>query len=97
VNKQSYEPKPIDTSAVALSPEIATLIEKLSRNTHEVWALKRIQDGWRYGAERNDAAKQHPDLVAYEDLTEEEKSYDHEVVTQVVKVILALGYKIEKR
>jgi hypothetical protein len=97
VSKQSYQPNPIDTSNIAVSPELSDLIEKLAHNTHEVWAQKRMQDGWTYGPTRNDAEKQHPDMVAYEDLTEGEKSYDREVVTQVVKVILALGYGIVRR
>jgi hypothetical protein len=97
VSKPAYQPQPIDTSHIAVAPELSNLIEKLARNTHEVWAKKRMQDGWSYGAKRNDAEKKHPDMVAYEDLTDGEKSYDREVVTQVVKVILALGYGIVKR
>ena len=71
-------------------------MERLARNTHEVWARKRLRDGWTYGPERNDTARKHPDLVAYEALTEGEKSYNLKVVSEVIKVILALGYKITK-
>jgi hypothetical protein len=97
VSKPGYKPEPIDTSHISVTPELSALIEKLARNTHAVWAEKRMQDGWSYGTERNDAKKKHPDMLPYEDLTEGEKSYDREVVTQVVKVILALGYGIVKR
>jgi RyR domain len=97
VSKQTYLPKPIDTSHVSLSPELAALIDKLARNTHEVWAQKRMREGWSYGSKRDDADKKHPDLVPYEDLTEVERSYDGAVVTQVVKGILALGYEIVKQ
>lgn len=93
----TYKPKPIATSKVKLTREIKGLIEKLSRNTHEVWAQQRLKDGWTYGKKRNDARKTHPDLVGYDKLTETEKNYDRVVVTQVVKVILALGYEIKKR
>ena len=91
-----YKPKPIATSKIKLTPELRELIEKLAENTHEVWSAKRMRDGWTYGPKRDDARKKHPDLVAYDKLTEGEKSYDREVVTQVVKVALALGYKISK-
>lgn len=97
MSNETYLPKPIDTSHVSLSPELETLIQELARNTHEVWAQKRMQEGWSYGSKRDDAHKKHPDLVPYEDLTEVERSYDGEVVTQVVKGILALGYGIVKR
>jgi hypothetical protein len=96
VSKPAYQPQPIDTSHVTVSPEVSALIEELAHNTHEVWAQKRLQDGWTYGPKRNDAEKKHPDMLPYQDLTEGEKSYDREVVTQVVKVILALGYRIVK-
>jgi RyR domain-containing protein len=94
---EAYVPKPIDTSEVKLTPEIAALVEKLARNTHEVWARKRLRDGWSYGSQRDDAQKKHPDLVSYEDLTESERSYDLEVVSEVVKGMQALGYAIVKR
>jgi hypothetical protein len=97
VSKQEYVPKPLDTSKITLTPELQELIVKLARNTHEVWAQKRVQDGWTYGPKRDDAAKQHPDMIAYDELTEGEKSYDTIVVTQVVKGILALGYGIAKK
>ena len=94
---KEYVPKPIDTSEVKLTPEIAALVERLARNTHEVWARKRLRDGWSYGAQRDDAKKKHPDLVSYEDLTEGERSYDLDVVSEVVKGMQALGYAIVKR
>lgn len=93
----NYEPKPIETSGVKLSPAENELIEELARNTHEVWSRKRMRDGWTWGPERNDREKKHPDLVRYEELSEEERSYDKEVVSEVVKAMLALGYRIEKR
>ena len=96
LNGKQYKARPIVTAKIKLTGELKTLIEKLSQNTHEVWSQKRMKEGWRYGTRRDDAKKTHPDLVAYEDLTGAEKSYDRVVVTQVVKVILALGYKIKK-
>ena len=44
-----YIPSPIDTSDVEVSPQIARLAERLAENTHEVWALGRVNDGWVYG------------------------------------------------
>ncbi|BCM94235.1 hypothetical protein IAD21_06138 [Abditibacteriota bacterium] len=92
----SYYPAPIDTSAIALDEPLADLMEVVARNTHEVWAMQRLSDGWSYGPHRNDERKEHPGLVAYEELSESEKDYDRVVAQQVIKTILALGFCIKK-
>ena len=72
----NYEPKPIDTSGVKLDREIAELRERLAEHSHDVWAQQRLKDGWRLGSRRDDARKEHPSLIPYQDLSEEEKQYD---------------------
>jgi len=91
----TYHPKPIDTSAVELSQEMLALREELAKNAHDVWAERRMADGWRYGDRRDDVRKEHPLLVPYEQLPESEKAYDRDVALQTIKAILARGYKIE--
>ncbi|MFI0397704.1 MAG: RyR domain-containing protein [Thiolinea sp.] len=91
-----YQPEPIDTSKVVMPKALEELLELLSYNTHEVWAQQRIQDGWVYGEERDDANKLHPCLIPYEELSEIEKAYDRNTAREVLKVILASGFKIEK-
>lgn len=93
---QPYIPHPVDTSKVSLA-ELQPLLEDLARNAHEIWAQKRMQDGWTYGAHRDDAKRTHPCLVPYEQLPESEKEYDRVMVDEALKAILALGYRIEKR
>jgi len=90
-----YRPAPRDTSGVQLPPDIIRLTELLARNTHENWARQRMAEGWRYGPRRDDAKKEHPSLVAYEELPESEKEYDRTTAMEAVKTILALGYRIE--
>jgi hypothetical protein len=91
-----YEPKPIDTSKVDLSDEIFDLTEYLAENAHEVWAQQRMAEGWHYGPRRDEAKKEHPSLVPYKDLPESEKDYDRGTALETLKVMLALGYRIEK-
>ena len=91
-----YKPAPIDTSHVELNSELTELLEVLSRNTHDVWAQQRLSEGWTYGPHRDDDCKKHPCLVVYEELSDIEKDYDRIIARQVIKVILALGYRIEK-
>ena len=89
-----YEPKPIDTAGVQLTPDLLELTEVLARNTHDVWARQRMSEGWRYGPRRDDARKEHPLLVPYEQLSEAEKQYDRNTALETLKLIRALGYRI---
>ena len=92
-----YIPNPIDTSGIKLSDELLQLVEQLARNVHENWAQGRINEGWTYGPERNDALKQHPCLIGYDDLPESEKEYDRSTAVETLKFILTKGWSIEKK
>lgn len=92
-----YIPAPINTEDVELSCEMRELIERLAKNTHDVWAAQRFKDLWVYGPNRDDDRKTHPCLVAYEELPESEKVYDRVVAEQMVKAMLAMGYQISRR
>ncbi|MGD9786204.1 MAG: RyR domain-containing protein [Hyphomicrobiaceae bacterium] len=94
---ETYEPKPLDTTTVKLAPAQRQLVDALARNAHEVWAAKRVADGWVWGERRDDANKQHPCLIPYEQLPDSEKAYDIEIVEQTLKAALALGYKVSRR
>ena len=91
-----YQPKPVDTSLVQLPQELMELTEKIAENVHENWAQGRIAEGWRYGPVRDDARKLTPCLVPYAQLPEAEKEYDRNTALQTLKMIVALGYRIEK-
>ena len=92
----NYQPNPIDTSAVELSPEIQNLMERLAEHNHDVWARQRLADGWKLGSQRNDEKKLHPCLVPYGELPESEKEYDRQTAREVLKAVLALGYRLEQ-
>lgn len=92
----TYKPEPIDTTSTELSEDIMELSELLAKNTHDLWAKGRISEGWKYGPERNDTRKEHPCLIPYNELPENEKKYDRDISIEALKVILGLGYKIEK-
>ncbi len=96
MNKNNYTPHPIDTKDVVLSKELNALAENIAKNVHEVWSAGRMKDGWTYGEERDDAEKKHPCLVAYEELSEEEKAYDRNTSQETLKLIIKLGFKITK-
>ncbi len=95
--KHPYIPQPIDVSHIELPAELTPLEEALARNVHEVWAATRIAQGWRHGPERNDARKEHPSLIPYEKLSEEERVYDRKTALETLKLIEYLGFEIRKR
>lgn len=89
-----YQPAPIDISGIDLDESLQELSETLAENAHEIWADLRVQDGWVFGAKRDDVEKRHPCLVPFSELPESEKKYDREMVVQMLKGIAALGYRI---
>ncbi|WP_010200044.1 RyR domain-containing protein [Bacillus sp. m3-13] len=93
----TYIPKPIDTSSIKLAEDLEDLTEVLAENTHDLWAMRRMEEGWTYGPERNDIKKEHPGLVPYNELTETEKDYDRATAMESLKIIMALGYEINKK
>ncbi len=93
----SYTPSPLDTSAIALSPELQALTERLAENAHDIWAEQRLSEGWRHGPQRDDAKKLHPCLVPYAELPDSEKEYDRLAALGTLKAMLALGYEIVGR
>ena len=97
MKKERYTPKPIDTSDIQLPEGLNSLLEAMAKNVHEVWAQTRISQGWQYGPERNDVEKRHPMLIPYDELPEEEKVYDRNTSEETLKMIIKLGFKIERR
>jgi hypothetical protein len=91
-----FRPEPIDTSGVELTDDIRELTEMLAENTHNVWARERMAQGWRYGPTRDDVKKEHPGLVPYDDLPESEKDHDRITTLETLKLIMRLGYRIER-
>ncbi|MBR5321901.1 MAG: Ryanodine receptor Ryr [Clostridia bacterium] len=91
-----YIPNPVDTSKVQLPDDLVALTEQIAENVHDIWAQGRIADGWTYGETRDDENKKTPCLVPYSELSETEKEYDRNTAIETIKLIVALGYKIEK-
>lgn len=94
---EEYIPHPIDLSDVELTPDLVELREAIAENAHEVWAANRYAEGWRYGLQRDDVQKLHPDMIPYSKLPEGEKNYDREMAMKTIKLLKKLGYDLIKR
>lgn len=93
---KTYHPKFIDLQHVALPEGIDELREAIAENAHDRWALERQSEGWTYGPKRDDSKLETPDMVPYAQLPESEKQYDRIMAEDTLKLLTALGYKIEK-
>ena len=93
---EPFTPTPLDTSDVVLPQELQDLGEIIAKQVHNIWSQNRLRDGWKYGPKRNDALKQTPCLVPYEQLSDEEKAYDRDTAFSTLKLICKLGFKIVK-
>ena len=93
---EDYEPHPLNLEDVPLTDDLQELQETIAENAHEVWAAARKAEGWTYGPVRNDALKQHPDLIPYSALPDSEKEYDRLMAFNTIKLVKKLGWKIVK-
>ncbi|MBR6659302.1 MAG: Ryanodine receptor Ryr [Paludibacteraceae bacterium] len=96
MKNDQYIPCPIDLSDVELPADLEALTELIARNVHEVWSQKKLQQGWSYGEAIDEDLKTHSSLVPYEQLSEQERSYDRDTAMKTIRLILKLGYKISK-
>ena len=94
---KEYVPHPIDTSDVVLPSDLLKLSEEIAENVHEVWAVGRIKEGWKYGPVKDVEKKETPQLVPYAELPESEKAFDRNTAFETLKLITKLGFKIEKK
>ena len=88
---EEYNPQPINLDNIPLGEELNELIEAIAENAHDVWAVARMKEGWTYGPVRDDAKKQHPDLVPYSALPDSEKEYDRLMAANTIKLVRKLG------
>lgn len=93
----AYVPQPVSTDGVALPADLTDLTEQIAENVHENWAQSRVAEGWRYGAKLNGRKKTTPCLVTYDQLPDGEKEYDRRTAFETLRLIVSLGYRIEKR
>ena len=91
-----YRPTPLDVSGVTIPDDLRRLVEVLAENAHDVWAARRLAEGWRWGATHDAVAGTHPNLVRYADLDEQAKDMDRDMALGNISALLALGYEIRR-
>lgn len=73
-------------------------VELLARMEHDRWLQHRRRRGWRYGPERIDAKKIHPNMTSWEELPEDSREKDRSAVrglpAEIGEVLAEFGLQI---
>lgn len=72
-------------------------LENIAKAVHKSWMNRRKTEGWQYGPTRDDQKKEHPGIVPYEKLPEEEKEVDRQTVKATLSYLIENGYEIVKK
>lgn len=74
----AWEDAPANIRASAIDGVGAHLRESLTpEQSHERWCAFKVADGWIYGPEKSAEMKQHPCLVPYANLPQEQRVKDY--------------------
>jgi len=68
-------------------------IETMAKVEHLRWSWEKRLNGWTWGEVRDTRRKKHPGLVPYEDLSENEKEKDRELVRLTPAILMDISYE----
>jgi hypothetical protein len=83
----------LQDSALIFSPDE---VESLARAEHDRWCRDRIADGWTFGPVRDDVRKVHPSLVAYDEISEDERDKDRDAIRDLPRILAEAGFEIRR-
>ena len=83
-------PRAVAADAVDFTP---VEVEEMARIEHDRWLAERVARGWTVGP-RNDAARTHPAIVPWSELSEDEREKDREVVRAIPALLVEAGYVV---
>ena len=73
---------------------LPTDIEPMAAAEHNGWMAQKAQSGWVWAATRDDAAKRHPSMLPFEQLTDREKEKDRNSVRHFPEFAARAGFRI---
>jgi RyR domain/TrkA-N domain len=69
-------------------------VERLAIMEHDRWMRERTAAGWKYGAERDNDKKLHPDLKPWADLNEADRDKDRNAIRTLPETLHKAGFQI---
>eukprot|EP00741_Cyanophora_paradoxa_P018980 tig00021108_g18323.t1 len=96
---EAYVPRPYDTSEIADSDRdpkkvLSKLVLTLGAVVHDAWSMSKLDGGWRYGPNRDNASKMHNCLKPFDELSDEERAYDVDMAIQILRAVIFFGYDL---
>jgi len=70
--------------------------DMLAKLEHARWNAERLLEGWKYGPDKDIAAKLNPCITAWENLDDETKGYDYGPVDNIPTLLSKIGYEVYK-
>ncbi len=68
-------------------------LDRLARMEHESWRQHLQDNGWRYGAQRDNARRLHPSLQTFDELTADDQDKTRQGVSHALDTLGILGYR----
>lgn len=63
---------------------------------HEYWCREKIEEGWRYGPQKDQNTKTNPSLVPWEELPEMDKDKNILFIKGLPRLLVRAGFQIER-
>lgn len=96
-----YNPENVDFTDLDQQPEINSdyelFAEELAKLNHSLKIDKLQQNGWRYGDKYSIKAKTNPNMLPWEQLSDNNKLIDYDYAEQIIALLEKLGYTIEEK
>ncbi|KAF7261042.1 hypothetical protein EG68_01789 [Paragonimus skrjabini miyazakii] len=89
-----FVPRTVRTSHIQLPNNVEIVRDRLAENLHDMWSMRKIDQGWRYGERRDDQQKLHPCLTTFNKLPNQDRQYNVTLAYETLRTIVGLGYNI---
>jgi hypothetical protein len=80
-------------SAETATPPSPSQVDTMARREHESWLEHLRRHGWRWAPVRDRAAKRHPDLLPWDQLSDASKEKNRNGVVESLALLATLGYR----
>lgn len=91
-SQKSWDEAPAWQRASAMAGVLGYIEGRITspEDAHKDWLAEKLKDGWSYGFVKSEDCKEHPCMVAYDELPKEQKAKDA-IFYAIVKTMVDSG------